>query len=54
MAVFCNPDTVVTLIRPLEMRESLEAEGYVLVERVAAVEPVAVPKGRGKKADSAQ
>ena len=47
MAVFCNPDTVVTLIRPLEMREALEAEGYVLVERVAAeVEPKAKPKGK--------
>lgn len=49
MAVFCNPDTVVTLIRPLEMREALEAEGYVLVERVAAEVEPAKAKPKGKK-----
>lgn len=35
MAVFCNPDTLVTISRDESKRDELEALGFVLVTRAA-------------------
>lgn len=55
MACYCNPETCVAINRPIEMKDALEAEGYVLVSRETAEPVKAAPVAKkSKKGDSAQ